>query len=112
MRSLTTNFFEAQRRLRRRSMVLIGGFFALLWLVVNGLLAANLHTEQVCRPGVACESTFHLHAVPLVVTALVVAAYLTLAAFLTGRALVSGPNVTAAVGPDTAVLRNVVAEVA
>ncbi len=28
----TYNFFEAQRRLRTRSHILLGGFFVLLWV--------------------------------------------------------------------------------
>ena len=110
-RSPNYDFFEAQRRLRRRSRVLIAGLFVLLWLVVNWLLIA-IHSRQSCNSGSVCETIYYLNVPGLILTGLGVAAYLALASLLTSKAMVSGHSIHEAQGPEHAVLRNVVEEVA
>ena len=107
----TYDFFEAQRRLRRRSWLLMGGLFMLLWLLVNALLIA-MHSSQECNTQSDCETTYHLNVAGALVSALGVGAYLVGAAFLTSRVMVAGSAGHAAHGPDTAMLRNVAEEVA
>ena len=90
--------------------MLIVGLFLLLWLIVNWLLV-SMHSRQTCTTPSACETTYHLNVAGLVITAVVVATYLTLASVLTSRVMVAGHGIRAAEGPDSSMLRNVVEEI-
>ena len=105
------DFFAAQRRLRRRSWLLIGGIFALLWALTNFFLI-GLHSRRTCATSTTCETTYHWNLAALAISAAAVGVYLFLASLITSRALVAGQAIRAADGPDTVMLRNVVAEVA
>ena len=108
------DFFEAQRRLRRRTWVLIAGLFALLWALTNFFLI-GLYSRRECPAGTTastCETTYHWNLAALALTALGVGAYLFVASLVTSRAMVAGDRIRPADGPDTVVLRNVVEEVA
>jgi heat shock protein HtpX len=107
----TYNFFEAQRRLQVRSRVLIGAFFTLLWAIANGFLVAT-HTRQSCAADGVCEARWYPNWWVMTITAAVVAAYLGLVPLVASRFMVAGPRFRPADGPDTAVFRNVVQEVA
>ena len=105
------DFFEAQRRLRARSRVLIGGFFLLLWVIANAFLLAA-HSRQSCAANGVCESQWYPNWWVMAITAGLVAAYLVLAPWVASHFMVAGPRIRPADGADAAIFRNVVEEVA
>jgi heat shock protein HtpX len=109
---MTYDFFATPHRMRQRTWLLIAALVLLLWLLTN-LFLIGLHSRRSCATGTAaCQTTYHANAAVLLITAVCVGGYLFVASLVTSRAMVSGPGIRAADGADTAVLRNVVAEVA
>jgi len=104
------DFFAAQRRLRWQSALLMAGLFLLLWVIVNWL--SGIHMTKTCTTASVCETTYDLSISGLVVTALVVAAYLVVGPLLTSHHLVAGQGARPADGSDAVVFRNVVGEIA
>jgi heat shock protein HtpX len=105
------DFFSAQRRHRRWSVALMVGLFVLLWAVVN-FLGVAMHSDEVCTTQYTCETTYHWNIPALVITGVLVAAYLVVGVWWGSRRLVVGHGVRAADGPEAAQLRNVVEEMA
>jgi heat shock protein HtpX len=104
-------FFGLQNRARRRTVWLLSASFVLLWFVAN-LIAIPSHVREECTyvGYTRCESQFFVNGGTLVITALVVAAYLGIAYLASGRAALSLAGAHAAEGPEYQTLRNIVDE--
>ncbi len=104
-------FFGLQDRARRRTFWLLTASFVLLWLVAN-VVALPAHVRERCTyiGYERCQSEFFVHPRTLVITALIVAAYLTVAYLVSGRAALSLAGAHRAEGPQYQVLRNIVDE--
>lgn len=107
---MTNDFFVMQRRQRVRSRIVIATIFVLLWSVANAAVCF-LHLRNTCSDGV-CSAEWYPNVKVLLITALVVVAYLALAPLIAKRATVHAGNMRSADGPDGILLRNVVAEMA
>jgi heat shock protein HtpX len=79
----------------------MAGLFLLLWLIVNWL--TGVHTTQTCATHYDCETTYDFSIPGLIITALVVAAYLVIGPLLTSRHLVTGYRARSADRPEAAV---------
>lgn len=119
-----TGFIQHQKNNRRATVVILGGTFALLFVVANlvaGALGAFSSdsctaTTNVPRPGYpvtqSCVTTYEFRPIVLLVAAAVVCAYLVIAWFASGRAALTMVKARPADGPEFAELRNLVEQMA
>lgn len=119
-----SGFVELQRKNRRATFVILGGTFALLFVVVNLVFAAfGAYSSQECslptvttRPGVPvteqCVTTFEARPTVAVTVAAAVGVYLLIAWFGSARAALTMVHAQRADGPEFAELRDLVEQMA
>jgi heat shock protein HtpX len=107
------NFFEQIRSNHRRSIVLMVVTFMILWAFVN-VIAVLFGAHLRDAPGDTYSSEVEFHADPraLLITGLLVAAYLLLAYLSAARAALAITHAKPATGPEYLHLRNLVEGVA
>lgn len=106
---IVPDFFEQQRRMRVRSVVLLVGIFVLLVAVVS-LPLIGVHSEEECPPGgTPCETTYRLDLLALALTALGVLLYLLVAPRI--ALLLAARRNTAVGGEPARRVSNVVEEI-
>jgi hypothetical protein len=83
-------FFDLQASARRRSLLLLTGSFAILWVVAS-VITVFLHFEEgECRPSelgeTQCASVFSFNPIVSVIVGIFVLAYIGVAYLASGRA--------------------------
>ncbi|MFM7900001.1 MAG: M48 family metallopeptidase [Actinomycetota bacterium] len=109
------NFFEQIRSNHRRSMVLMAVTFLILWAFVNvvaALFGAHLREVPCGAAAYSCDPEFYANPTTLVVTGVIVGAYLAIAYFSSARAALAITHAQPATGPEYLQLRNIVEGVA
>jgi heat shock protein HtpX len=107
-------FFDLQASARRRSLLLLTGSFAILWVVAS-VITVFLHFEEgECRPSelgeTQCASVFSFNPIVSVIVGIFVLAYIGVAYLASGRAALALAGAHPATGPEYAQLRNIVEE--
>jgi heat shock protein HtpX len=107
-------FFDLQGSARRRSLLLLIGSFAILWVVAS-LITVFFHLRTgECQPNalgnIECPTEFQFNPVASVLVATAVLAYLGIAYLASGRAALALAGAHEANGPEYAQLRNIVEE--
>jgi len=114
------DFFEVQRRQRRRTAALIAVEFVLVWLIGNALVFPA-HLRDVCSDTTvvatglverSCSTEWHLDLTTLLTVALFVALFLIASVIVARWRALTGDALLLADGPDSAVLRDVVEQMA
>ena len=114
------DFFEVQRRQRRRTAVLIAVEFVLVWTIAN-VLVFPAHLRDVCSSTTiasnglierTCSTEWHVDLATSLTVALFVALFLIASVFVARWRALAGDALHLAEGPDSAVLRDVVEQMA